>query len=109
MKKLFFVFCIVFVFTNTGCDKESNYGEAVLNFHGMKEDLKVYIYPIELFSDNILDLKPLMKLEVDSENRVFIKKALPGDYFWWDRGSKKGVFQIIENEKLEFDYYSWEL
>lgn len=107
MKRVVSTICILIVFTVLSCRKESNYGEAVLRIRGIEEGEDIYIYPIELYDADILGLKPLKKLKVNSENEVHVEKALPGNYFWWDTHIKKGVFQIIENEKLYFDYYIW--
>jgi len=69
--------------------------------------MSIYIYPIELWDSYILSGYPLKKLTLDKEGDVKITKLLPGNYFWWDTGSTKGVFQIIEDEKLSFHYYNW--
>jgi len=89
------------------CEKDDYYGEAVLHFHGFEDEMEIQIYPIELWDSNILGAEPLKTLNLDVDGNVKVSDLLPGNYFWWDTGSRKGVFQIIENEQLSFDYENW--
>lgn len=105
MRKIFIALILcLFLFS---CNKDSNFGEAVLNFHGFDKDFEIEIYPIALWGEDILHAEPMITIVLDESGRAHVKNLLSGNYFWWDSGTRKGIFQIVEDEKLSYDYYNW--
>ncbi len=95
----------------TACEKEEFIGDVKLVFTSNYYDLDIYLYPIEALQlDNLVGIEPLfqdLSRSVETLNTRYrytysIKGLNAGNYLWWDKGSRKGVFQVVTGKEKTY-------